>query len=238
MVPCPWFEDFATHYKNRPELDVGIHVTLTAEWDNYKWGGVMPSSEIKSLLDENGHLYPSVELLKKHALAQEVEKEIRAQIDRAISFGIDPTHIDTHMGSVAATPEILQIYLNVGREYGIPVFVPRMMLLLVPEEVREIVQENFVLVDRIFMLNARPEGSNWLKAYGDMVEKMVPGLNQLIVHVAYDNAEMQAVCVNHPDFGSEWRQKDLELVTSKSFQDKLTEQKIQLISWKEIKAVM
>ncbi len=238
MVPCPWTNDFASYCKENPQVDVGIHITLTAEWDFYKWGGILPATEIPSLLDENGYFYASVEEVGQHAVPEEVEKEIRAQIDRALSLGIQPSHLDTHMGSVLATPELVQIYIKLGMEYQLPVFVPRMMLMGVPEEMREMVKEEFVLVDRFFMLNEQKPEVTWLEAYTEMVEKMGPGLNQLIVHVAIDNAEMQGVAINHPDFGSAWRQNDLDLLSSDEFRELLKKQDIQLVGWKDIKKVM
>jgi predicted glycoside hydrolase/deacetylase ChbG (UPF0249 family) len=190
------------------------------------------------LLDENDYFYATVEEVGQNARPEEVEKEIRAQIDRAISLGIQPSHLDTHMGSVLATPELVQIYMKLGLEYQLPVFVPRMMLMGVPEEMREMVKEEFVLVDRFFVLTEEKPGVSWLEAYGEMVEKMGPGLNQLIVHVAIDNAEMQSVAINHPAFGSAWRQKDLDMLSSNEFRELLKKNDIQLIGWKEIKVLM
>lgn len=238
MVPCPWFADFAEDFKAHPHLDVGIHITLTAEWDFYKWGGVLPATEIPSLLDENGNFYASVEEVGQHADPVEVEKEIRAQIDRAMAYGINPTHLDTHMGSVMAKPELIQIYLKLGKEYSLPVFVPRMILMGMPEEAREKMKREYVLVDRYFMMNTDDPGLSWAEAYAKMIERVKPGLNVMIVHVANDNAEMQAIAVNHPAFGSAWRARDLEYVLSQEFRDLLKEQNIQLITWKEIKEVM
>jgi len=237
MVPCPWFADFAEHYKSHPDLDVGIHITLTSEWDYYKFGGVLPSTEIPSLLDENGYFYPTTEEVGQHADPLEAEKEIRAQIDRAISYGIKPTHLDTHMGSVLAKPELVQIYMKLSKEYNIPVFAPRMMLFAMPEEIRETVKKEYVLVDRMFMLDDFGPDASWEEEYGKMIEKVSPGLNVMIVHLAYDNAEMQAVAINHPAFGATWREKDLNYVQSQTFQDLLKEKEIQLVTWKEIGAL-
>jgi predicted glycoside hydrolase/deacetylase ChbG (UPF0249 family) len=239
MVPCPWTNDFARYYKENPKVDVGIHITLTSQWDYFKWGGILPASEIPSLLDENGYFYATVEEVGQRALPEEVEKEIRAQIDRAISLGIQPSHLDSHMGSVLAKPELIEIYMKLGMEYQIPIFVPRMMMMMaVPEEMKEMAKEDLVLVDRIFMLNEEKPGVSWLDAYKEMVEKMGPGLNQLIVHVAIDNAEMQSVTINHPDFGSAWRQNDLDMLSSNEFRELLKKNDIQLIGWKEIKELM
>jgi predicted glycoside hydrolase/deacetylase ChbG (UPF0249 family) len=238
MVPCPWTNDFARYYKENPQVDVGIHITLTAEWDYYKWGGISPAGEISSLLDENGYFYATVEEVGQHAKADEVEKEIRAQIERTLALGISPSHLDTHMGSVMAKPEFVQIYMKLGKEYQLPVFAPRMILVGMPEDMREMVKAEFVLVDHFFMLNEAKAGESWLDLYRVMIEKMGPGLNQLIVHVAIDNAEMQGITMNHPAFGSKWRQNDLELVNSKEFQDLLKDHQIQLVGWKEIKELM
>ena len=206
MVPCPWFVDFAEHFKQHPDLDVGIHITLTAEWDYYKFGGILPSTEIPSLLDKNGYFYPTTQEVGLHADPVEAEKEIRAQIDKAIAYGIKPTHLDTHMGSVLAKPELVEIYMRLSKEYDIPVFAPRMMLMGMPEEAREMIKQEYVLVDRMFMLNAEGPDASWEEEYGKMIEQVGPGLNVMIVHLAHDNAEMQAVAVNHPAFGATWRE--------------------------------
>lgn len=237
MVPCPWFPDFAAYYKSHPDLDVGIHITLTSEWDNYKFGGVLPSTEIPTLLDENGYFYPTTEEVGEFADPVEAEKEIRAQIDRAIAYGISPTHLDTHMGSVMASPELVQIYMKLGMEYNLPVFAPRMLLFSMSEEEREIIKEAFVLVDRFFMLNVDGPEASWEEEYAKMIEKTKPGLNVLIVHLAHDNAEMQAVTVNHPAFGATWREKDLNYVQSQGYRDLLEKNQIQLVTWKEIGAL-
>ena len=237
MVPCPWFHSFAEYAKSHPDIDVGIHITLTAEWDHYKWDGVLHGGEIPSLLDEQGYFYPSVEKVGLNVDPAEAEKEIRAQIDRAIAFGINPTHLDTHMGSVLATPELAQIYMKLGMEYDLPFLLPRVYLQMVPEQIRPLLDNQPFLLDAFFMLDKDPEGT-WAEAYGEMLERVVPGLNQLIVHVAYDDEEMQAVAVNHPAFGSAWRQKDLEFVLSEEFQSMLREHQIHLVGWKEIKEVM
>jgi predicted glycoside hydrolase/deacetylase ChbG (UPF0249 family) len=237
MVPCPWFNDFAHSYQSHPGLDVGIHITLTSEWDFYKFGGVLPSTEIPSLVNDQGYFYPTTEEVGMHADPLEAELEIRAQIDRAIAAGIKPTHLDTHMGSVLAKPELIQIYFKLGMEYGIPVFVPRMLLMGVPEEQREMIKKEFVLVDQYFMLNLEGPDASWKEAYGEILDQVGPGLNVLIVHLAHDNAEMQAITVNHPAFGSTWREKDLNYVQSQTYRDLLEKNHIQLVTWKQIGAL-
>jgi predicted glycoside hydrolase/deacetylase ChbG (UPF0249 family) len=239
MVPCPWFPDFAAYYEEHQPLDVGIHITLTAEWDEYKWGGVSPAAEIPSLLDEDGHFYATVEEVGEHADSAEVEKEIRAQIERALAHGIKPTHLDTHMGSVMAAPELIRIYLKLGREYDLPVLtIPRNWSEDLPDEYREALGTEDGLVDGLYMMNADISATSWSEAYAEMIAAMGPGLNQLIVHLAIDDTEMQAITVNHPDYGSAWRQKDLDFVTSEEFRHLLEAHDIKLVSWGQIREVM
>jgi predicted glycoside hydrolase/deacetylase ChbG (UPF0249 family) len=236
MVPCPGFSDFAAYYEEHQPLDVGIHITLTAEWESYKWGGITPAEEIPSLLDENGHFYPTVEAVAQHADPVEAEKEMRAQIEHALAMGIRPTHLDTHMGSVMATPELLRIYLKLGQEYELPVLtIPRNWSQDVPEEFREVLIVEDGLLEGLYMMYADDSTKSWSEAYGEMLASMGPGLNQLIVHLAVDDAEMQAIAVNHPDYGSAWRQRDLDFVTSQEFRDMLQSHDIKLVSWDQIR---
>jgi predicted glycoside hydrolase/deacetylase ChbG (UPF0249 family) len=166
MVPCPWFPDFAAYYREHQPLDVGIHVTLTAEWDYYKWGGISPAGEIPSLLDENGYFYSTVEEVGEHADPAEVEKEIRAQIERALALGIRPTHLDTHMGSVMATPELVQIYLKLGREYDLPVLViSGSWLQDAPDDIRDAVAAEHPLLDGLYMMVADDPAKTWSETW-------------------------------------------------------------------------
>jgi hypothetical protein len=235
LVPCPWTNDFARMYREHPGMDVGIHITLNAEWEYYRWGGVLPATEIPSLLDGSGYLHPTVEEVARHADPAEVEREVRAQIERALSLGIEPTHLDTHMGSIGAKPELFGIYLKLGKEYGLPLLLPRFWIMQLPESQREALAGEVVPLDGLFMLNADPGPSGWEDAYEGMLDRMTPGLNQLIVHLAYDNAEMQAVAVNHPDFGSAWRQRDLDFVSGEAFRKMIRDRGIHLVTWKQIR---
>jgi len=113
LVPCPWFPEIAGYIKTHPDLDIGIHLTITAEWDLYKWDGVLPSSEISSLINENGYFYATLQDFAVNANPEEVDKELRAQIDRAIAFGIQSTHLDNHMGSLMVSPLSSLIQYNI-----------------------------------------------------------------------------------------------------------------------------
>lgn len=238
MMPCPWALEIAGYVKNHPGMDVGIHLTMTAEWDLYKWGGVSPSDQISSLLDKNGDFYPSVEELGKAAKAEEAEKELRSQIDKAIALGIEPTHLDTHMGSVLANPDLVKIYLNLSDIYHLPVLFPRAYLSWFPPEMAKALGSKIFLLDNLFMLEPKMINGEWIEAYKKGINELKPGLNQMIVHLSVDNDEMQAISKGHDDYGSAWRQHDLDLVLSSDFKDLLKSNNVILITWKQVKDVM
>ncbi len=233
MVPCPWFPQIAVYARNNPDADLGLHLTLTSEWDQYKWDGVSGSSSISTLLNEEKHFPPSVAEVVRNAKVEEVEKELVAQVERALTFGIKPTHLDSHMGTLFATPAFFEAYQRVGKKYQIPVFIPFGSLSAAPQLVNSIA-DGQILVDRLFMINPAIEEKDWDEYYLDILRNMKPGLNEIIVHFAYDNAEMQAVTIDHPDFGSAWRQRDLETLRSQAFKDLIEERNIKLVTWRQI----
>jgi chitin disaccharide deacetylase len=124
MVPCPWFPEIAEAASARPELDLGIHLTLTSEWPTYRWRPISTASKASGLIDGDGFMWRDVPSLRRHVDVVAAEEEMRAQIEAGQAAGIDATHIDTHMGAAVA-PELVDIYLALGREYRLPVLLPR-----------------------------------------------------------------------------------------------------------------
>jgi predicted glycoside hydrolase/deacetylase ChbG (UPF0249 family) len=123
MMPCPWSAAFTKLAKEKG-WDAGLHLTLTSEWKQYRWPGLTGKSQTPSLHDHEGALWPSVAEVVKNSNADAVEKEIRAQLDRALTIGFRPTHLDSHMGTLFADEAFLERYIKVGIEYGIPVMFP------------------------------------------------------------------------------------------------------------------
>jgi chitin disaccharide deacetylase len=238
MIPCPWATEIEAYVKANPGLDVGIHLTMTAEWNLYKWGGITSSDQISSLLDKNNYFYPSVEELGKAVKGAEAEKELKAQIDRAIASGVQPTHLDTHMGSVLANPELVKIYLSLSDIYHLPVLFPRAYLSWFTPDVAKSMGSKIFLLDNLFMLEPKMISGNWIDPYKKAIESMKPGLNEIIVHLAVDNDEMQAVTKGHDDYGSVWRQHDLDMVSSQEFKELLKTNNIILIGWRQIRDLM
>jgi len=236
MVPCPWFYEMAVFAKNNPKFDHGIHLTLTCEWENYKFGPVLPISEVPSLVDENGHFFKKREQLREKAIPEEVEKELRAQIEKALQMGLTPTHIDSHMYSVGSHPDFFKIYKRLGKEYNLPVLVNEQLMQMVGLDPKSNLEEGDFVIDRTYVGEYRYFEKEGLAAYYQSVlENLDPGLNLILIHPAFDEHEMQGVTINHPNFGSEWRQQDYDFFTSEKTKATLQKHNIQLVTWGDIK---
>jgi|SRR5687767_10177399 len=230
MVPCPWFPEIAAYARTHPTADFGLHLTLTSEWYFYKWDPVTDKAEVPGLINKYGFLFQSVDSLHKSAKTEEVEKEIRAQIERAKLFGIDVTHLDSHMGSVFGKPEFLEVYLKLGREYRLPV--------LLSKEFRgfdQLLNEKDVLLDRIITANPSDFKIGMENYYTNVLESVQPGVSIILLHAAYDDEEKKAATINQPDWGAAWRQADFNFFTSEKCKKLLKEQNIRLITWREIR---
>ncbi len=124
MMPCAWIPDFFNYLEKNPKTDAGLHLTLTSEWAGYRWGPLMGKPAVPGLVDKQGAMWKSVEATVKNAQPDEIEKEIRAQLERSRSMGWEPTHLDSHMGTLFAKKEFLERYLKVGMQEKIPVMFP------------------------------------------------------------------------------------------------------------------
>ncbi|HTD98875.1 MAG TPA: polysaccharide deacetylase family protein [Mucilaginibacter sp.] len=124
MMPCPWVPEIKKYIDTHPNLDAGLHLTLTSEWDNYRWAPVAGKNEVPGLVDKQGYMYPAVAAVYFTAKPDEIDKEIRAQYDKAIAMGIKPTHLDSHMGTLFAKDAFMEKYIKLGIEKQVPVMFP------------------------------------------------------------------------------------------------------------------
>jgi predicted glycoside hydrolase/deacetylase ChbG (UPF0249 family) len=238
MVPCPCAIEIMNFFKDNTHYDVGIHLTLTAEWDSYKWGGVVTRDRISSLVDKEGNFYSSVDELGKVMKRTEAEIELKAQIEEVFSYGIKPTHIDSHMFAMFAKPELVEIYLNLSEEYNLPILLSRDHLQWLPAEIAKSWNSKIFILESLFSMDQNMINSEWFDSYQKGLGALKPGLNQMIVHIAFDNNEMQNICRGHDYFGSAWRQKDFNLIVSSEFKDFLNSNGIILITWGQIRDLM
>jgi chitin disaccharide deacetylase len=124
MVPCPWFHEIAEAAAADPRLDLGVHLTLTSEWQHYRWRPLSTVSRASGLIDDEGYFWRDVASLRAHLVPEAAETELRAQIERAREAGIAPTHIDAHMAA-AMLPELLDVHLRLAVDYGLVPVLPR-----------------------------------------------------------------------------------------------------------------
>ena len=237
MVPCPWLPEIAAYARKYPEADLGLHLTLTSEWNLFRWGPVLSKDRVPSLLTRDGYLYPTETEAASHADAREAEAEVRAQIERARSFGIQPTHLDSHMGTLYQNEALFRVFLRVSRENKLPIRMSKDWLTRAPFISSNLTPDDIV-IDRIIDIgpNVRPEG--WAAFYTEAIKSIGPGVTAITVHLAYDDEEMRAATLDHPDWGASWRQRDLDFFTSAAFRRLLLENNIKLITWRELGRLM
>ena len=124
MVPGPWFREIAEAAADDPSLDLGVHLTLTSEWAQFRWAPISTTSRASGLLDEDGFFPRDVRTLRARMVPEAAEAELRAQVERAIAAGMRPTHIDAHMGA-AMLPELLGAQMRLADEFGLFPVLPR-----------------------------------------------------------------------------------------------------------------
>lgn len=229
MVPCPGFDEMAKHLSVHTKTDAGLHLTLTSEWPSCKWRPVLPANEVKSLVDQDGLLFPDKKSFLKNVDPDDFEKECRAQIEKALNAGIKLTHIDSHMFMAFANSKFIERYVSLGKEYGLPVLLTQEM----PSWVKK--TNNSIIVDRLYCARQEDFDRGLSDYYRGVLKNIKPGLNCLLVHVAYDNDEMRQLTLNQKSFGAEWRQTDFDFFTSEECRQLIEKYNIKLITWRELK---
>jgi predicted glycoside hydrolase/deacetylase ChbG (UPF0249 family) len=232
MVPCPWLTEVASYAKSHRDADLGLHLTLTSEWETYRWGPVESTDKVSSLLALDGYLWPATESAAQNIKVEEVEREIHAQIDRAIVLGIRPTHLDSHMGVLFATPQLFSVFVKVAHEYKLPFLAVR----VTDERSRllSLLSEKDIVLDSLVMADPSVTLGTWEKFYASAIRNLKSGLTEIIVHLGHDDAELQAVTFGHPEYGAAWRQRDFDVVTSSAFKKLLEENHVVLVRWRDL----
>jgi predicted glycoside hydrolase/deacetylase ChbG (UPF0249 family) len=230
MMPTPWVLEVANYAnKHANTHDFGVHLVLSSEWNNYKWGPVSSSEQVPSLINEHGYFHDAC---TPTVYSKEVELELRAQIDRAYSMGFEPTHLDSHMGCLLQSEELTEIYLKIGQSYQLPVLVHKQF----PEELLKKYDVK-VALDEILTISIDEYIKGPEYYYTNTLKNLKPGLSTILIHTAYNNEEMKGMCIDHPDWGSEWRQKDFDFFMSDACKKIIEEENITLITWRQIKEV-
>lgn len=239
MMPCPWVMEIADYAQKNPDADFGLHLTLTSEWKYMKWGPVAPLGQVQSLVNELGHFHEDCVEFGQKAKVEEAEIELRAQIELAYKMGIQPTHLDTHMGClVFNSPELFDVYLKLGREYKIPVLIGRFFLQAAPKAFKDLIQPEDIIIEKVLSAGVSDFENGMTSYYEKTFKGLEEGINVLLIHLAYSDTEMQGLSVDHPNWGAKWRQDDFDYFTSEQCKKTLEEEGIKLVTWRQIQKVM
>jgi hypothetical protein len=224
LVPPPWFTESTQLYKENPEMQVGVHLDLCAEWYPYRWKPVLPTSEVPTLVDKDGYFYrTNQEFLKAKPKVDEVEKELRAQIQLALNKEITVTYLDTHMGTASIMQETKKAVEEISEEFVIPLS-------------RDLVEKFGIQ----WAGSIESECDDWTKqrdpkdrpkALLDIVKGLKPGIWMMIVHPGLGTSEMRAI--DYSPVASQ-RQGNTDALTNPEVREMIEQRNIQLVGFKDL----
>ncbi|MFC3416460.1 polysaccharide deacetylase family protein [Algoriphagus hitonicola] len=243
MVPAPWSAEVAQMAKEIENPDIGIHITLTNEWLHYNWGPEAGREKVAGLANSIGHMYPSCAEVSEHASPEDVEMEVRSQIQTAKAMGIDITHLDSHMGCMFfGRPEYLRVYVKLALENKIPAMINRELYQGLiqpnPDLFAGINVDKLPIIDQIIMADEEAYEKGMDKFYTRALKNLPAGVHVILIHLAFDDQEMNAVTAGHDSFHAPWRQQDYDFFTSEKAKKLIEENNIKLITWREIGKVL
>jgi hypothetical protein len=256
MMPCPWVPGFIQFLKTHPQIDAGLHLTLTSEWDEYRWGPLSGRKAVPGLTDADGYLWSSVEEAVKHASPDEVEMEMTAQLEKARSMGFEPTHLDTHMGTVYGSPGFLMRYINLGIKNHIPVMLPGGKDVLIQAQmhfpdatIAQMQQLGLLLWNAGLPVldDLHNTSYDWVipadiasddqkldayktAKYIEALNSLKPGLTMMIMHCTDPGPSFKYISDSGPT-----RKGDLLAMMNPAFKKALADQGIILTTWREVK---
>lgn len=243
MVPCGWFPATAAFCRANPQVDMGVHLTLTSEWDAYRWRPVSTSDPATGLLDSEGYLHRREVDLHQQAEKTAVFTELKAQIDYALANGIVPTHLDNHM--LAIFPPYLDIYLQLAQAYKLPAFVFRCTIEQLEangfeestarqwaNQIRAVEEQGLPLLDH-WCVMSYTEHENRFEQAKVYLDNLPAGITYFLFHPSTDTPELRAIA---PD----WRTRvaDYELFKNKKFRQYVGQLGIHIIGWREMQALI
>jgi len=234
MVPCPWFREAATLCRERPLVDVGVHLTLTSEWNGYRWGPLSTRDPASGLVDDEGCFYRYQSLWERPD-AEVIRVEMLAQINQARKAGLDLTHLDCHMFATLDT-RLVGYYVGLGFEQRLPVLMvrqPQWVEILSEQAINEWEEQGLPVFDHLgeMYLNKTAEGR--LEQAKEVFDNLPPGLTFFMLHPALDTPELRAIA---PD----WRQRvaDYETFMKPELRDHARKSGIHVIGFRALRDAM
>ena len=255
MRPCAWVPAYIQYWKQHPQTDAGLHLTLTSEWEGYRWGPLMGKPAVPGLVDSEGNMWPSVEEVVTHATAEEVYAEIKAQLDRAKTMGFTPTHLDSHMGTLFGSAGFMNVYIKLGIENHIPVMMPAGHNTLIAAQMHMPEQQlqqlrsigNFLWGAGLPVLDdLHNETYEWkmpeevktndkklqawkTQKYIDAIKSLKPGITMMIMHCTQPTEVFPYISDSGPV-----RKGDMLVMMDPKFKKALEDEHIILVTWREL----
>lgn len=245
MVPCAWFPATVAFCRgNADRVDMGVHATLTSEWETYRWGPISTREPGSGLIDGAGFFHRRTEDAQAHGRPEAVRREIEAQVERALMEGIDATHLDTHMGTVFH-PQFLGSYVGIALQHGLPPLLLRKnqaelqamgvdaeTAALFADQLRMFEAQGVPLIDNLFAMPL-DQPQDRVAQVMRLVETLQVGITYLIIHAAQDTPELRAIT---PDWPS--RVADYETFTNESVRQSFHSSGIQVLGWRVLRDLM
>ena len=244
MVPCPWFPATSQMCRENPEIDMGVHATLNAEWETYRWSPLSTRDPASGLLDTEGYFHQWQDAVYQNAKPEAVDAEVNAQIERALAAGIDVTHVDTHIGTIMS-PLFIQFYIQAAASRRLPSMLPRLDAKGVEvigisdnerifyEPIVQMLLESGVpmLEGLISMPLTEPNGQ--LETAKDLLGDLPVGITHFILHPSIDTAELRSIC---PDWES--RVANYNTFMSDELKKFIEQEDIKSIGYRQIRNAM
>ena len=235
LVTCPWFEEAADFARSNPAADLGVHLTLTAEWDPYKWGPVLGRRAVPSLVDERGYLWQTVAQVYEHARLDEAESELRAQIEKALAAGIDVTHLDSHMGTLQLRADYHEIYTRLANEYRVPIRLAsrrRMRDGGMGAILDQLDACGIVTPDHL-VFEGPPAVGETESYWTNLIRTLKPGVTEVLCHPAYARDELKS-CARD----AFQREADFRYFTSEKPRSLIAEERVELVGFRKLRDLM
>jgi predicted glycoside hydrolase/deacetylase ChbG (UPF0249 family) len=244
MVPCPWFPQVATFSRQNPKADIGVHLTLTSEWDNYRWPPISTSQIDSGMIDKEGYFYRSAEEAQIHGDVDAVQLELEAQLNRALNAGIKVTHVDTHMNTVAH-PKFINAYIQLAIQHKLPFLFPRQdeagyIKLGIDSETAQLAARlvdtleelGMPLVDHAAGLDL-DKPANRIEQAMQAMHDLQPGITHFIIHPSTETSELKAIT---PDWQS--RVADYQTFMDDKLKKHIDDLGVQIIGYSTLKGLL
>ncbi len=235
MMPCPWAYDAVKRWSAQPDFAVGVHLTLTSEWRHYRWRPVAPVAEVPGLVDSDGFMWRRVQDVYEHATPEQAYVECRAQIELARSWGLDPTHLDSHMETLQIHPAYLEVYARLAQEYRLPLRMASQSDFAAggqPGIRAQFAARGIVFPDELVLPERRRADESARAFILRTIRELSAGVNELFIHASLMTPELQAIFS-----GGEQRAEEFRLFTEdEGIRECLAEENVILIDYRPLRA--